>query len=44
MPWPIKLILTMEVAIFLSVIGVLVYLIVKRLEAKRLENFEDRDN
>ncbi len=37
-------ILTIDFAIFAAVIGVILYLIVKRIEAKRLEDFEDRDN
>lgn len=38
------IILAVEALIFFGVIGLLIYLIIQRIEKKKKETFEDRDN
>ena len=37
-------VVVLEALIFLGVIGLIIYFIVKRIEKKKQETFEDRDN
>lgn len=34
----------LPVVVFLSVVGIIIYLIIQRVDEKKRENFEDRDN
>lgn len=36
-------VIVLQFVVFLAVIGILIYLIFKRIEDKKKENFEDRD-
>jgi hypothetical protein len=37
-------IIDIQACIFAAILGTLIYVIVKRIEAKKKETFEDRDN
>ncbi len=44
MDMAVIIVLALEALIFLGAVGLLIYFIVQRIEKKRQETFEDRDN
>ncbi len=44
MDWLIPLIISLPVLVWVGIVGVIIYLIVRRVKSKSEETFEQRDN